>query len=173
LNTIRLNQGDKMNLTYKIGLVSSLTVGSFFAFTAQPSLAQSQSFSQCVMELYRGPYSKTDAANNCLNAFRGRPVNEEFSTCISTLYQGPYSKTDSNNYCQQAFANSSYSPSGNPSSNQSNGSTIIVVPQNQSTNSQPQRNARRQCVHTWFNQVWDDIHCQYNNGMFEWRTVYY
>ena len=105
----------KIKLAGKIGLFSGFTMGSFFIFANQPSLAQSQSFSQCVMELYRGPYSRTDAAKNCLNAFRGRPVNEEFTNCVNTLYRGPYSRTDANNYCQQAFSNSSMQNSNPPS----------------------------------------------------------
>ena len=35
-----------------------------------------------------------------------------------------------------------------------------------------QRRTERQCVNTTLNQVWDDIHCEFNNGMFEWRTIY-
>lgn len=72
-----------------------------------PAKAQTnQSFSQCVLNLYSGPYSANDAAKNCLTAFRGRAVNEEFTTCVIALYKGPFSQSDANQYCQRALESS-------------------------------------------------------------------
>jgi hypothetical protein len=54
-------------------------------------------------------------------------------------------------------------------------SQIIVIPNPNIAPQQAQpaqRRTQRQCVNTMLNQVWADIHCQYNNGMFEWRTIY-
>ena len=73
-------------------------------------------------------------------------------------------------YCQQAMSNS-------PSQAEKSG-TIIVIPNEQQRNQEPQRQepqreAHRQCINTTFNTVWNDIHCQYNNPQFKWRTVYY
>ena len=146
-----------------LGLSIPLIVFSF------PAKAQTnQSFSQCVLTLYSGPYIASDAAKNCLTAFRGRSVNEDFTTCVNALYKGPFIQSDANQYCQQAFQNSASSTpanNGNP--------TIIVIPQGNVEQSQPtERRTQRQCIHKTFNQVWADIHCQFNNGMFEWRTVY-
>ena len=51
--------------------------------------------------------------------------------------------------------------------------TILVIPEGQSVQSQPvERRTKKQCVNKMLNTVWDDVHCQYNNVMFEWRTVY-
>ena len=51
--------------------------------------------------------------------------------------------------------------------------TILVIPQDQSVQSQPtQRRTKKQCVNKMLNTVWDDVHCQYNNVMFEWKTIY-
>jgi len=85
------------------GLIGVSTVLSF-CVTAK---AQSnQSFSQCVIALYSGPYSAASAAENCLQVFQGKPTNEDFTTCIDQLYAGPYDATSANEYCKKAYANS-------------------------------------------------------------------
>jgi hypothetical protein len=84
--------------------------GGFWSLSNQPAIAQSQSFSSCVIQLQRGPYNSKQSAENCLNAFRGKPINENFSTCVEVLYRNPYSSQAANDYCQQAFNNA---PNGN------------------------------------------------------------
>lgn len=144
-----------------LGFSISLTAFSF------PAKAQTnQSFSQCVLKLYRNPYSSTDAAKNCLAAFRGRSVNEEFSTCVSALYRNPFSSTDANKYCQQAFENSA-SPTpannGNP--------TVIVVPQSQQPNPR-QYTERRVCISPVGTQVYSTKACELGVSGFTWKTIY-
>ncbi|WP_310485744.1 hypothetical protein [Chamaesiphon sp. VAR_48_metabat_403] len=93
--------------TYKLLphlLVSiSTTVCSigFIAFD-RSAMAQSQSFSQCVKKLQSGSYYKADAAQNCLEAFKGKSPNEDFSTCVQTLQSGPYYKSDAAEYCKKS-----------------------------------------------------------------------
>jgi hypothetical protein len=145
-----------------LGLSIPLIVFSF------PAKAQTnQSFSQCVLKLYRNPYSSTDAAKNCLAAFKGRSVNEEFSTCVSALYRNPFSSTDANRYCQQAFENSA-SPTpannGNP--------TIIVVPQSQQQPNQRQYTERRVCISPVGTQVYSTKACELGVSGFTWKTIY-
>lgn len=157
-----------INSTLKLCAILGITFSGSFYFNTKPTLAQSQSFSQCVLKLYAGPYSSSDAAKNCLIAFQGKPLNEEFTSCVDSLYRGPFSSTDSSKYCQSAFANSSSSA---PPSNNTGGTTIIINP-NQPQAKPVERRAVTQCVNKMFNQVWDDIHCTFNNSMFERRTVY-
>lgn len=144
-----------------LGLSIPLIVLSF------PAKAQTnQSFSQCVLNLYSGPYSADDAAKNCLTAFRGRPVNEEFTTCVNALYKGPFSKDGANQYCQRAFENSA-SPTpannGNP--------TIIVIPQSQQPQ-QRQYTERRVCISPVGTQVYSTKACELGVSGFTWKTIY-
>lgn len=94
-----------MNSLIKLAVTMGISYYGFSLLSAMPAQAQSQTFSQCVLSLYRGPYSARDAATNCLDVFKDKPVNEEFTTCVEALYEGPYSRNDSNNYCKQASAN--------------------------------------------------------------------
>ena len=44
---------------------------------------------------------------------------------------------------------------------------------NNSVQSQPtQRQNQKQYINKVLNTVWDGVHCQYNNMMFEWKTIY-
>lgn len=130
-----------------------------------------ESFSQCVMNLYKGPFTSTQATENCLNAFQGKQPNEGFSTCVETLYKGPFNSRDANENCQRAFSNS------NTTNNDSNlrtpirrtgGTNIIVIPDN----SKPVRRTETQCIHKTFGNQWPDIHCNGNSSSFERRTIY-
>ena len=158
-----------MNKLKSIGLL--IGTSSFLILSPTIVKAQnSQSFSECVISLYNGPYNSSNAAEHCLQAFQGKSIKEDFSTCVDRLYEGPYSSSRAVKYCQQAMSNS-------PSQAEKSG-TIIVIPNEQQRNQEPQRQepqreAHRQCINTTFNTVWNDIHCQYNNPQFKWRTVYY
>lgn len=162
-----------MNSILKLCAILGITVSSSFYFNAKPTLAQAQSFSQCVLTLYGGPFSARDAAKNCLTAFRGKPLNEEFTSCVRSLYNGPFNSRDSSEYCQKAFANSSSSSESSNNNGNNGGTTIIINPNQSSQQTRPvERRTQTQCVNKMLNQVWDDVHCSYNNPMFERRTVY-
>jgi hypothetical protein len=153
--------------TVQLRPIFALTVLSVSAFISFPAKAQTnQSFSQCVISLYQGPYNSTSAAENCLQAFQGKPVNEDFSTCVNRLYKGPFNSRSASDYCQKAFANSI------PSQQQGTGNPTVNIYTEQPQSQPVQRRSKQVCVNTTFNQIWDDIHCQFNNGMFEWRTIY-
>lgn len=84
-----------------------LTALALTAIESAAARAQSsESFSQCVLKLYRGPYSSSDAAMNCLAGFRGKPTNESLSECVDALYRGPFSSSNAGRYCREAQANS-------------------------------------------------------------------
>jgi hypothetical protein len=89
----------------KLGAIFGVAISSFFSSAAKPAQAQSQTFSQCVLRLYMGPYSAKDAAISCLEVFKGKPATEEFTTCVEALYKGPFRKNDANSYCTQALTN--------------------------------------------------------------------
>lgn len=91
----------------KLGGIFGVTIFSFFSSVAKPAQAQAQTqtFSQCVLQLYRGPYSGKEAAESCLEVFKGKPAIEEFTTCVETLYKGPFSKDDAKSYCTQVSTN--------------------------------------------------------------------
>ncbi|MBF2056872.1 MAG: hypothetical protein IGQ45_06545 [Cyanobacterium sp. T60_A2020_053] len=130
-----------------------------------------ESFSQCVMNLYKGPFTSTQATENCLNAFKGKQPNEGFSTCVERLYKGPFTSRDANDNCQKAFTNA------NTTDDDSNvktrirrtgGTSIIVIPDN----SKPVRRTETQCIHKIFGNQWPDIHCSGGSSSFERRTIY-
>jgi hypothetical protein len=92
-----------MKTITKVTTASVLLLAAMLTPSAKPVQAQSQeSFSQCVLNLYRGPYSATVAADNCLKAFQGKPMGESFSECIDRLYRGPFSTNNASNYCTKA-----------------------------------------------------------------------
>ena len=87
----------------KLGAIFGVAISSFLSSAAKPAQAQSQTFSQCVLQLYKGPYSAQEAAKSCLEVFKGKPATEEFTTCVEALYKGPFSKNAANSYCTQAL----------------------------------------------------------------------
>jgi hypothetical protein len=88
-----------LNSSYSVGSGNS-QVNNF-----NQSQHSRESFSQCVLDLYSGPYSSRDAASNCLQTFQGSRIvpSESFSQCVLNLYSGPYSSRDAANNCLQAF----------------------------------------------------------------------
>jgi hypothetical protein len=150
-------------------LFSAVTLGfslPLIVFSFPAKAQTNQSFSQCVLNLYSGPYSASDAAKNCLTAFRGRSVNEEFTTCVNAMYKGPFSQSDANQYCQQAFESSASSTpanNGNP--------TIIVIPQPQQPQ-QRQYTERRVCISPVGTQVSSTRACELGVSGFTWKTMY-
>lgn len=93
-----------LNSSYSVGFSTSQIDNN----SQQPQQLR-ESFSQCVLDLYRGPYSARDAANNCLRNFQGNRIapSESFSRCVLDLYRGPYSSGDAANNCLQAFQGNS------------------------------------------------------------------
>jgi hypothetical protein len=92
-----------MKTLAKVTTASALLLTAVLTPSVKPVQAQSpESFSQCVLNLYRGPYSASVAADNCLKAFQGRPMGESFSECVDRLYRGPFSTNDASNYCTKA-----------------------------------------------------------------------
>ena len=154
----------------------------------------SQPFSQCVEDLDNSGFNYHDATTRCLEAYKGKPFNDNLSTCIKKLDELGFNSRDAANKCQEAIDNSSSVAGPVPvqvtPARRAPRTTapVIVVPglgplrlpgrrrRRRGPVYAPQQRTRRterQCINTMFNTVWDDIHCKYhNNGMFKWRTIY-
>ncbi|PSB04635.1 hypothetical protein [Merismopedia glauca] len=155
-----------------------LTLAVFSVSTAfsLPANAQTnQTLGKCISEVRKSSnyaISSDKAAESCVNTLRYQSPVENLGECISGVRESSNYAISSDNasqLCQSLLAQQLQQQGGG---NNNNGSTIIVIPNGQQPTPQPQRRTQKQCVNKMFNQVWDDIHCQFNNGMFEWRTVY-
>ncbi|MGK7917263.1 MAG: hypothetical protein AB4038_17235 [Prochloraceae cyanobacterium] len=104
----------KMARNFKNLKLVSLSVFGIIAFFSFPSHAQqTQSFSSCVIQLDRKLYID-EAIENCKQAFRGRPVNEDYSTCVEALDTEIY-VDEAIEHCNEVFQNAA-TPSSTPSS---------------------------------------------------------
>jgi hypothetical protein len=122
----------------------------------------------------RSEVSEWLAATVC----RGVATEQEASSvqrCVRSLLFTPQTFGSRRNQTSEDTAVSTCSINRSAPQNSVQPSQIIIIPNPNSAPQQTQptqRRTQKQCVNTIFNQVWDDIHCQHNNGMFEWRTVY-
>lgn len=122
----------------------------------------------------RSEVSEWLAATVC----RGVATEQEASSvqsCVMSLLFTPQTFGDRRNETSEDTAASTCAVNRNAPQDSVQPSQIIIIPNPHVAPQQAQpaqRRTQRQCVNTIFNQVWDDIHCQHNNGMFEWRTIY-
>lgn len=79
-----------MKVTAKATATSAFLLTTILLPVPKPAQAQFQeSFSQCVQITYENTdedFSATDAAEDCLEAYRGKPMGESVSECISSLH---------------------------------------------------------------------------------------
>ena len=157
-------------------MISLATFGLLTFFNGSAQSQTNQTLGQCISEVHKATnytvYGEK-AAQSCINTLRYQTPTERLGSCISGVQQstnytvyGEAASSICQSLLEQQRRYSSPTPNGNYP-------TILVVPQGQPVQSQPtQRRTQRQCINKTFNQVWNDIHCEFNNGMFEWRTIY-